>query len=387
MDNNTGDVSLNIILETMSKFFDHKDRPSYASLEPFLPQIVHMLDEGKEANVIVQCSKFITYLANGSPQFVKSLLNHGAKKRLMQLLSHKDESVVVSVLRASRYLVPRKEAYTTRDVIISPIKIMKPITSNDEADANDTDQKPRILKFQTPSSAQFSNSMLKKGAVFAPPSNESTSRNQVPKRLKSRQTGALSSISQDFCQDTKDIPQENFMQVMDGIWQCKQCVLRNIKQPNSVWQGASCPPVEYIEKHMRACLECDFSDDEDMDTPTFARLLGLDPRNHTSDADSQHIEMNVNISPVKSLIVHASSLVREEDKVLVTTYVAFVMDQFQSCQYNHSVHGLSGKLRLPDGFPGLECKHCVGTKKARCMFWVSTISLLLVHHYYILKII
>jgi len=85
-----------------------------------------MLDARHDANVIIQCSKFIAYLADGSPQIVKALLRHGAKKCLMQLLSHSEESVVVSVLRASRYLVPPREARPACDVPVSPIKVIKP---------------------------------------------------------------------------------------------------------------------------------------------------------------------------------------------------------------------------------------------------------------------
>ena len=107
-------------------FCNHRDRPSCTSLDPFLPQIIRMLDARQDANVIIQCSKFITYLADGSPQIVKALLRHGAKKCLMQLLSHSEESVVVSALRASRYLVPPKVSHPACDVPISPIQSIKP---------------------------------------------------------------------------------------------------------------------------------------------------------------------------------------------------------------------------------------------------------------------
>lgn len=365
----------------MSKFFDHKDRPSCASLEPFLPQIVRMLDEGKEANVIVQCSKFITYLADGSPQFVQSLLNHGAKKRLMQLLDHKDESVVVSVLRASRYLVSPKETYTTRDVLISPIKILRQSSYSDETAAEgycDTDQRPMTLKFETPSSMQCSDSILPKKSIIASPSDESKFHSPMSKSYKSRETGTLSGSPQGIYLETKDAQYGTFIPVMDGVWQCKQCVRSDMKLLNSVWHGDGYPPVEYVKKHMRSCQDCDYSGDEVMDMPTVARLTCVVQRDHVYDDNSQHNEISINSPSRKTLNTNASQLVREEDKALVTDYVAFVMDQFQTCEYKYSDYGMTGKLRLPEGFPGIECTHCIGTKKSRCMFWVSAIPLSLV---------
>lgn len=113
------------MLETLNKFFDHEERPSLTLLDQDLPNIVKLLEEKRDANVIIYCSKIISYLADGYPQTVQVLLRLGAKGRLMQLLSHSDEAVVVSVLRASRYLVPPKVSTNSRLVTISPIKMSK----------------------------------------------------------------------------------------------------------------------------------------------------------------------------------------------------------------------------------------------------------------------
>eukprot|EP00557_Chaetoceros_sp_GSL56_P009684 CAMPEP_0176477834 /NCGR_PEP_ID=MMETSP0200_2-20121128/853_1 /TAXON_ID=947934 /ORGANISM="Chaetoceros sp., Strain GSL56" /LENGTH=1011 /DNA_ID=CAMNT_0017873709 /DNA_START=329 /DNA_END=3364 /DNA_ORIENTATION=+ len=125
IDKASGDVSLNTVLETLNRFFDHEERPSLALLDQDLPNIVKLLEEKREANVIIHCSKILSYVADGCPQTVQSLLRLGAKGRLMQLLNHGDEAVVVSVLRASRYLVPPKVSTKSRLVTISPIKMSK----------------------------------------------------------------------------------------------------------------------------------------------------------------------------------------------------------------------------------------------------------------------
>lgn len=125
IDKASGDISLNTVLETLNGFFDHEERPSLTILDQDLPNIVKLLEDKREATVIIHCSKILSYLADGYPQTVQALLRLGAKGRLMQLLSHDDEAVVVSVLRASRYLVPPKLNTQSRLVTISPIKMSK----------------------------------------------------------------------------------------------------------------------------------------------------------------------------------------------------------------------------------------------------------------------
>jgi hypothetical protein len=62
-----------------------------------------------------------------------------------------------------------------------------------------------------------------------------------------------------------------------------------------------------------------------------------------------------------------SSLVREEDKDLLTPFTTFVMDQLEVCHVDDKNEKMANKFNA--GFPGLRCKHCCGKRDARQFFW------------------
>ena len=75
-----------------------------------------------ETNIIIESCTILSTLADGCPRIVQALLDLGTKRRLMQLLTHENETVVVSALRTCRYLVPPMDVTASREVPVSPIK-------------------------------------------------------------------------------------------------------------------------------------------------------------------------------------------------------------------------------------------------------------------------
>jgi len=228
-----------------------------------------------------------------------------------------------------------------------------------------TAQKPRVLRFETPSSTSTQHS-----SIIQPPSNNSSLHTPMVKKLKSTTSGALAVPFQAFRRGSTNLEQGGFMPMSTGIWKCMQCVGSNIKLLSSVWEGNCSPPVAYVETHLRECPESDLSANEDHDDGA------LNPKQYPSDTkggQSGMVDKLVTLECSDTPDVHDihenSSLVKEEDKALLTDYVALFMDQFKICHYKKSVHG--GKSALPEGFPGLVCKHCSGDKKARYFFWSS----------------
>ncbi len=102
------DLSLDTLLEATSQFFLNKSRPNTDMIKHLFPTILSLLSQDKEASIIIAACKIISYLAEDSPSTSQMFLEAGAKKKLMQLLTHRDESAVAMALRAIRYLVPPK---------------------------------------------------------------------------------------------------------------------------------------------------------------------------------------------------------------------------------------------------------------------------------------
>jgi hypothetical protein len=66
------------------------------------------------------------------------------------------------------------------------------------------------------------------------------------------------------------------------------------------------------------------------------------------------------ISSVTNL--HAKPVVQEDDKDLVTDYLFLLMDQMQTCRFTEEDR-TGGRSKIKDnhvGFPGMECRHCLG---------------------------
>jgi hypothetical protein len=119
----SGDVSLDTLLKAISAFFEHAIHPSLDLITPLFPRIIEMLSSDRESSVIVGSCEILSRLSNTCPQVIQSLIDLGTKKRLMQLMSHEDEAVVVSSLRTCRYLVPPRNAAVSRDLPISPTRV------------------------------------------------------------------------------------------------------------------------------------------------------------------------------------------------------------------------------------------------------------------------
>ena len=229
-----------------------------------------------------------------------------------------------------------------------------------------TAQKPRMLRFETPSSTSFSTSTATQYySIIQPPSNTSSLYTPIIKIPESTTSGALAVSTQAFCLGSKDMEQGGFMPVSKGIWKCMQCIGSNIKLSSSVWKGDCSPPVVYVKTHLRECPNSNHSDLEDHDDGA------LSPKQYPSENGMVDNVFTFKCSDTPDVhdILENTSLVKEEDKALLTDYVALFMDQFKICYYKESVNG--GKAALPEGFPGLVCKHCSGDKKARYFFWSS----------------
>ena len=127
IDTASSGVSLNTLLRAISMFFSHDVHPSIDSVSCLLPFIVDMLNDSRESTIIVESCKVLSLLADGCPKAVRLLLDLGTKRRLMHLMNHEEESVVVSALRTCRYLVSPKEAREphSKGLPVSPIRLHK----------------------------------------------------------------------------------------------------------------------------------------------------------------------------------------------------------------------------------------------------------------------
>lgn len=156
-----------------------------------------------------------------------------------------------------------------------------------------------------------------------------------------------------------------FQQVRQGLWKCRYCMNRNIQVPSSVWQGESSPSAGFIANHMKECpgrsVKYLTSSSAPPSNPEFAKLHPAQQHNyHVKNHTSTEISSTHN-----SCARNAITLVLDEDKELLTDFVLLTFEQLQVCYLESS----SNRYALPDGFPGLECKHCSGTKTARRFFW------------------
>jgi len=92
-------------------------------MNSLLLRIVDFLDEDRETNIIIESCTILSSLADGCPRTAQALLDLGTKRRLMQLLTHENETVVVSALRTCRYLVRPMDVTASREVPVSPIRL------------------------------------------------------------------------------------------------------------------------------------------------------------------------------------------------------------------------------------------------------------------------
>ncbi len=115
------DLSLDTLLEATSQFFLNKSRPNIDMIKPLFPTILSLLSQDKEASIIIAACKVISYLAEDSPSTSQTFLEAGARKKLMQLLTHKDENLVAMALRAIRYLVPPKSTKSSGREIVNVV--------------------------------------------------------------------------------------------------------------------------------------------------------------------------------------------------------------------------------------------------------------------------
>ena len=72
-----------------------------------------------------------------------------------------------------------------------------------------------------------------------------------------------------------------------------------------------------------------------------------------------------------SLLCRPGSLAQEEDRLLLTDYFFYLMQQLQTCHFSECDRKTRGGKRdnIAIGYAGLQCVHCSGRNDARKFFW------------------
>lgn len=199
---------------------------------------------------------------------------------------------------------------------------------------------------------------------------------------------------------------ESFVQVEPGLWRCIICLTNQTKRQSGIWKGCGPPPLYFKQWHGMEChregsqthrtktiltssniqrknpvesisdLKCDpvVSNNSDIDQDDNSlcsdTTLVQEQRNTKNDFFKQLEDEEIEAGPLKLIV--------ENDKLLVTEFMIFVMDQMEVCYLEQNsneakgVNGVKGSRHgFPQGFPGIRCKHCVGTKHTRQFFWSS----------------
>lgn len=235
-------------------------------------------------------------------------------------------------------------------------------------DQSENVQQPKVLQFEMTSLDQLD--------FETSPTKSQVNIYQKEVETDCNSIGTLSpSINR---QIATDYEKENsiFQEARKGVWQCTQCSQKNFQMPSSIWEGDISPPSAFIANHAKECPGARASVNSLMGPCAQPQIpakytckqhhpahihnyqtMNSPPKSSTSPSQQKNDD--------SSYAVHETGLVLSEDKELLTDFILITLEQLQVSYLESN----NNRYALPEGFPGLECKHCSGTKTARRFFW------------------
>lgn len=185
--------------------------------------------------------------------------------------------------------------------------------------------------------------------------------------------------------------QEVFVRDSNGMsWSCRHCnsIPLFYRARGSVWQNPEPPSLRFIDDHLIMCRGNTIPGQGPAAPPRLGQahfspqsgVYGMVPQvvsgyNRPSEAIERNAIPPPNITPGFVMppitIPKEYALIQEEDRLLLTDYFFYLMQQLQVCYFAESDRKTRGGKRdnIAVGFGGLQCRHCSKKSDARKFFW------------------
>ena len=340
----------------MSAIFAHDQSPSLDLIEPALPKIFDMISlNSTETTVVIECVKILGYLAKSSPDGARLLRRINTKEHLLRLLEHKDEDVVVSAIRASRYLV-----HPNIDKEVSFTKAPRTKQTNSQVPTkqviqiSDTLSPIRRIEFMDSKPMSLEYPLMRARKPWHVKSGADHTRyhqyqrghmkhflDQSPASRGTTYTDAHDYKANTTTKEDRSSPHRHFG--------------RNLQDSRT--------------------LSCDVTPNHSKIKREPAKYQYLYPSHLPKDSidlfDTKRVAMSKTIIPDNKPSTIKNGLLTDKEKQLLSDYMCFVLEQLQVCHIDQQQHAAYSRYSFPIGFPGLECKHCAGADKSRRFYWSS----------------
>jgi len=388
-DEATGENSRAHALSAVSNIFSDEYRPRVELITSSIPYFVQMLRSDRDPVVIVECSKTLCHLVNFYPDLHRMILDHGAKKLLQDLLLHEDESVVVSSIRLTRHLIsPRgkRERSST-----GPPFCRYSYPSRDEQEGAQTCEK------NIDSRSHYHNYPYWGSSRFP---------YKVPSSVVTPSMDPSTKLSQTHINEGPR--KERLMPAHRNHWHsydhCKKSATNSA--PGSLWRSNSSPHFVFGEKNAReysSQLPCSVDSSplvlnknsgqhDSAQSPNIPQVVRLSHTFHSVENSDYKLHQNVTREilghdfklPEVNEVEHTAhmtatesnkdnDILLEKEKYLLSDFTVLVLEQLRPCSIQNKMCLPDSRYPFPVGFPGLECKHCAGTRDARRFFWSTAV--------------
>jgi len=329
--------------------FAYDQYPSLAFIEPALPKIFDMISlKSTENNVLVECVNILGYLAKCSQDGAQLLRRSSAKECLVQLLNHTDEAVVVSALRASRYLVHPNIDREDSAFLKTPRCDHTQIPSKQVIHFDDAPSPTRSIASMEGKVTLSEYPVLHCREPWYAHSGVTHTRTQQCQREQTR--GVLASRASGGT-------------MYASIYDCKPNI-NNTEETSSLHQQSGRKPQD-SETLFHGVLP--------KGKPPKCQYIypSIPPKYSIDINDTPRVTINNTTIPSSKPITIKNEILTDKDRHLLSDYICFVLEQLQVCHMDRHEHATYSRYSFPIGFPGLECKHCAGTDHHRRFFWSS----------------
>lgn len=387
-DEATGDNSRANALRTISNIFSNGYQPKFELVASSIPVFIRMLGSDRDPIIIVECSKMLNDFMHCYPDLNRLLLDLGAKKLLQNLLSHEDESVVVSSIRLTRHLIsPRGErVQSSNGTAFSNYSYSSSLDYHQGAKGCDKkiDPQNHSHNYSRWRSGRFPHGMP---SNVVTPISETVTKFTSPSRFH----------------ETPE--KQRFASVERNHLDSYQCKRSTNTAPGLLWRGNFSPPIVFSDTYARECtskVPCkvdssplvhlkNFAYQDTAQSPEIPQVVRLSRSLH--NGEKPDYKLHQNLSPEKPG-TDVTSTARDEDqhnapittecemnddilldgeKYMLSDYTVLVLEQLRPCRIQNKQCLPDSRYPFPLGFPGLECKHCAGTKEARRFFWSTAV--------------
>lgn len=386
-DEATGENSRANALRVISNIFSDEYQPNFELITSSIPYFIRMLGSDREPILIVECSKILSYLTNCYPDLHRLILDHGAKKLLQDLLSHEDESVVVSSIRLTRHLIsPRGKREKTSTATAFGVH---PHSSRSEQQGAKTCEKISDPHNHSHNYSHWGSGHFHYGmpSSVVTPLSDTITKLSPPTRFN------------ETLGKQRNVPGQR------KHWPSNQCRRSSCSAPGSLWKDKSSPPFVFSDVFARDCISkepCPVNSSPSVpnkslvghhnaaQSPDIPQIVRLSRSFHGGEISDYKFQQNVSqkevgvgSSPGENEVKHAApiaieckmnhDILLEKEKYLLSDYTVLVLEQLRPCRIQNKKCLPDSRYPFPLGFPGLECKHCAGTKEARRFFWSTAV--------------